>query len=112
MDEEQVAGEVKIFGGEFAGCEFQLDCVVCDDTGLNGLVRARLPDHDRFRPRNLDRERLDRRKRPILLVAVPRADKVKIVSPCQGRSRGAHRGACQRRYRQNPSCKTTKLKPH
>jgi hypothetical protein len=61
MDEEQVAGEVKIFAGEFAGGEFQLDGVVCDDAGLNGLVRARLPDHNRFRPRNLDRERLDRR---------------------------------------------------
>ena len=43
MDEEQVAGEVKIFAGEFAGGEFQLDVVVCDDAGPNGLVRARLP---------------------------------------------------------------------
>lgn len=82
MDEEHVAGEVKIFTGEFAGRELQLYGVVCDDTGLNGLVRARLPDHDRSRPRNFDRERLDRRKRPILLEAVPRADKVDIVSPC------------------------------
>ena len=50
MDEEQVAGEVKIFAGEFAGREFQLDCVVCDDTGLNGLSEPGCPIMTGFVP--------------------------------------------------------------
>lgn len=89
MDQKQVSGEIEILAGEFTGREFQLDRVVCDDTRLNGLFRARPPNHNGFLSLNLEGECLDGRKRSVLFVAVPGADKVEIGLSGQGMSREA-----------------------
>jgi hypothetical protein len=80
MDQKQVSGEIEILAGEFTGREFQLDRVVCDDTRLNGLFRARPPNNG-FLSLILEGECLDGRKRSVLFVAVPGADKVEILRP-------------------------------
>jgi hypothetical protein len=89
MDQEQVSGEIEILASEFTGREFQLDRVVCNDTRLNGLFRARPPNHNGFLTLNLEGECLDGRKRSVLFVAVPGADKAEIGLSGQGTSREA-----------------------
>jgi hypothetical protein len=89
MDQEQVSGEIEILAGEFTGPKFQLDRIACDDTRLNGLFRARPPNHNGFLTLNLEGECLDSRKRPVLFKAVPGADKAEFGLSGQGTSREA-----------------------
>lgn len=108
MDQEQVSGEIEILAGEFTGREFQLDRVVYDGARLNWLFRARPANYNGFLSLNFEGKCLDGRKRSVLFVAVPGADKVEIGLSGQGISCEAY----QQEVRQSPSFKISNLMSH
>jgi hypothetical protein len=76
VDQEQIAGEMKVLGCKFARSEFQLKGIIGDNRSLGRLRIAWPTNQDRFPSAYCKRICLGRGKGPVRFVTISIADKV------------------------------------